>query len=80
MVAATTRLGNEGMSTDVEEHTTCCFAVQDKVWVDGPDSSRWEIYTVLDDAPLDSGIAGDGQCCGAKSSASTLTVAERSCC
>jgi len=33
--------------TDIEEKTTCCFAVQDKVWVDGPDSSRWEVYTVL---------------------------------
>ena len=29
---------------------SCCFAVQDKVWVDGPDGEPWEIYTVLADA------------------------------
>ncbi len=33
----------------VEESGTCCFARQDKVWVDGPDGS-WEIYTVLEDS------------------------------
>src|SRR5271168_2551516 len=31
VVAATTRLSNEGMSTDIEESTTCCYAVQNKV-------------------------------------------------
>ena len=33
----------------VEESGTCCFAKQDKVWIDGPDGA-WEIYTVLEDA------------------------------
>jgi hypothetical protein len=42
---------------------TCCFAVQDKVWVDGPDHEPWEIYTVLADADTES-IAGDAACCG----------------
>ena len=51
--AATARLAGEGFATDVEESTTCCFAVQDKVWVDGPDHSRWEVYAVLADAPAD---------------------------
>jgi catechol 2,3-dioxygenase-like lactoylglutathione lyase family enzyme len=46
------RLQAEGMATDIEEHTTCCYAVQDKVWVDGPDSQRWEVYTVLADAAV----------------------------
>lgn len=49
---AITRLQGEGMDTLVEENTTCCFAVQDKVWVDGPDAEKWEIYTVLSDAPV----------------------------
>jgi len=47
---ATQRLSNEGLETKVEEETTCCFAVQDKVWVNGPDGEPWEIYTVLSDA------------------------------
>ncbi len=47
---AITRLSALGMETSVEENTTCCFAVQDKVWVQGPDSEPWEVYTVLADA------------------------------
>ncbi|MEZ5219186.1 MAG: hypothetical protein R2715_21985 [Ilumatobacteraceae bacterium] len=35
----------------MEEQTSCCFAVQDKVWVHGPELP-WEIYTVLGDAPV----------------------------
>lgn len=50
--SAVNRLQGEGMDTLVEENTTCCFAVQDKVWVDGPDDEKWEIYTVLSDAPV----------------------------
>ena len=42
------RLTGEGL-VPVEENGTCCFAKQDKVWVDGPDGS-WEIYTVLEDS------------------------------
>src|SRR6478735_4937120 len=42
------RLADEGVDS-LEESGTCCFAKQDKVWVDGPDGS-WEIYTVLSDS------------------------------
>ena len=44
------RLAAEGLSTEVQESTTCCFAVQDKVWVNDPDGAPWEYYTVLADA------------------------------
>jgi catechol 2,3-dioxygenase-like lactoylglutathione lyase family enzyme len=47
---ATQRISNEGLETKLEEETTCCFAVQDKVWVNGPDGEPWELYTVLSDA------------------------------
>lgn len=50
--AAIVRLQAAGLVTDVEEQTTCCFAVQDKVWVHGPDAEPWEVYTVLADAPV----------------------------
>ncbi len=63
VAAATGRLSNTGMETDVEEQTTCCFAVQDKVWVNDPDGAPWEVYTVLADAPAETGIAGEGTCC-----------------
>ena len=57
------RLSAEGLATEVQDQTTCCFAVQDKVWVNDPDGAPWEVYTVLADAPAESGIAGDGACC-----------------
>ena len=61
--AATVALADQGMATDVEEQTTCCYAVQDKVWVDGPDGARWEVYTVLADATGDEALGGDERCC-----------------
>jgi len=42
------RLTAGGVET-VEENGTCCFAKQEKVWVDGPDGA-WEFYTVLEDS------------------------------
>jgi catechol 2,3-dioxygenase-like lactoylglutathione lyase family enzyme len=47
------RLSSESMATEVHEHTTCCYALQDKVWVDDPDLVPWEIYTVLTDAEVE---------------------------
>lgn len=63
VVEATERLAGGGLDTSVQEGTTCCYAVQDKVWVNDPDGAPWEVYTVLADAPPESGIAGDGTCC-----------------
>jgi catechol 2,3-dioxygenase-like lactoylglutathione lyase family enzyme len=45
------RLAALGLPTRVEHETLCCYAVQDKVWVTGPDGLKWEVYTVLDDVP-----------------------------
>ncbi len=42
------RLRDEGVET-LDESGTCCFAEQDKVWVDAPDGA-WEIYAVLEDS------------------------------
>ncbi|GAC1406000.1 MAG: ArsI/CadI family heavy metal resistance metalloenzyme [Mycobacterium sp.] len=65
------RLSGEGLFTDEEIGTTCCFATQDKVWVTGPAGEKWEIYTVLADSAtfgsspqhLDPNKDG-GTCCG----------------
>ncbi len=48
---ATARLSALGLRTAVENDTTCCYAVQDKVWVHGPGAEPWEVYTVKADAP-----------------------------
>jgi len=49
---ATSRLAGAGLATEVEEDTTCCYAVQDKVWVHGPGSEPWEVYVVKADADV----------------------------
>jgi catechol 2,3-dioxygenase-like lactoylglutathione lyase family enzyme len=59
VTAAADRLSLAGLATEIEERTTCCFAVQDKVWVDGPDGSRWEVYKVLADSDGSEGVAGE---------------------
>jgi catechol 2,3-dioxygenase-like lactoylglutathione lyase family enzyme len=53
VAAATARLDGQGLATQAETNTTCCYAVQDKVWVTGPGRERWEVYTVLADARPD---------------------------
>ena len=46
------RLTGEGLFTQEQIGTTCCFATQDKVWVTGPAGEQWEVYTVLADAEV----------------------------
>ena len=53
--AAQVRLAGEGLATATEDEVACCYALQDKVWVDGPDGQPWEIYTVLDDVEMPNG-------------------------
>ena len=43
------RLNEMGLEPP-QEQTTCCYAVQDKVWVTDPDGAPWEVYAVLADA------------------------------
>jgi catechol 2,3-dioxygenase-like lactoylglutathione lyase family enzyme len=50
--AEQTRLAGAGLASTDERATTCCYAKQDKFWVQGtPDGELWEIYTVLEDSP-----------------------------
>lgn len=64
------RLTDEGMFTEEEIGTTCCFATQDKVWVTGPAGEKWEVYTVLadsetfgTDSPALDATGSGGACC-----------------
>jgi lactoylglutathione lyase len=78
------RLSGEGLFTDEEMGTTCCFATQDKVWVTGPAGERWEVYTVLADSDtfgagpqtlIDAGQAPEGGVCCATASNDPSTPA-----
>ena len=49
--ATQTRLAAAGLASVDERDSTCCYATQDKFWVEGaPDGERWEVYTVLADS------------------------------
>ncbi|MDH6117715.1 ArsI/CadI family heavy metal resistance metalloenzyme [Kitasatospora sp. GAS204B] len=50
VTAATDRLSEAGLATFEENNTSCCYAVQDKVWVHGPGKEPWEVYVVKADA------------------------------
>lgn len=56
---ATSRLRDEGLQTAVEDEVSCCYAVQDKVWVHDQDGAPWEVYTVLTDSEMNERVA----CC-----------------
>ena len=85
VMAANRRLAAEGLATDLEENTSCCYAVQDKVWVHGPDAEPWEVYTVLADAPAMRKIpveGGESACCAPAAEAVDVAAASTvtSCC
>lgn len=50
VTAATDRLTEAGLITLSENDTSCCYALQDKVWVRGPGDERWEVYVVKGDS------------------------------
>jgi catechol 2,3-dioxygenase-like lactoylglutathione lyase family enzyme len=61
VAAANVRLTDQDMVTATEDNVTCCYAVQDKVWVDDPDGVQWEVYTVLADVEMPE--ADVARCC-----------------
>lgn len=67
VLAAKQRFVEAGLATFDEDNVTCCYAVQDKVWVTDPDGSSWEVFVVTGaDAP--------------EHSANQLTDAAQTCC
>jgi catechol 2,3-dioxygenase-like lactoylglutathione lyase family enzyme len=78
--AEQTRLAAAGFASIDERGTTCCYAKQDKFWVqDAPNGERWEIYTVLADAPTMGCAPGDGPGC-VDAAADRPATAATSCC
>jgi catechol 2,3-dioxygenase-like lactoylglutathione lyase family enzyme len=59
---ATQRLAAAGLATLEENDTSCCYALQDKVWVTGPGAEPWEVYVVKGEAD-NLGKADESVCC-----------------
>jgi len=38
-----------GLYTRDEMDTNCCYAIQDKTWVNDPDGNEWEVFVVKED-------------------------------
>ena len=53
VAAARERFAEAGLASFDENDTTCCYALQDKVWVHDPAGAPWEVYTVKDENPAD---------------------------
>jgi catechol 2,3-dioxygenase-like lactoylglutathione lyase family enzyme len=63
--AEQSRLAEAGLAASEQSETTCCYAAQDKFWVQGaPDGEAWEIYTVLADSPTFYAEGHGEACCG----------------
>jgi catechol 2,3-dioxygenase-like lactoylglutathione lyase family enzyme len=79
------RLAASGLVLVDERDTTCCYATQDKFWVEGaPDGERWEVYTVLADSPTFVAEVEGSTCCGSASVAGSTvgaaTATTSTCC
>jgi len=69
----------EGGVESLEESGTCCFATQDKVWVDAPDGA-WEIYAVLEDSDSFGQSSTKVDDAGASLCCASVPEAEARCC
>ncbi|MEU6114336.1 ArsI/CadI family heavy metal resistance metalloenzyme [Streptomyces sp. NPDC047117] len=73
VAAATARLKDAGLATFEENDTSCCYALQDKVWATGPGKEPWEVYVVKADADQlgKSPTLDNDACCGNETSPMT---------
>jgi catechol 2,3-dioxygenase-like lactoylglutathione lyase family enzyme len=78
------RLASVGLASVDERESTCCYARQNKFWVQGaPDGERWEIYTVLEDSPTPRGEQGSQDpagCCGTGQMEGQADSCDATCC
>jgi catechol 2,3-dioxygenase-like lactoylglutathione lyase family enzyme len=78
--AATARLSEAGLATDVENDTACCYALQDKVWVHGPGREPWEVYVVKADADTLAKRQGSTCCAGPEEADTQRPATVGGCC
>ena len=81
--AVQARLTGSGVASADERDTTCCYARQDKFWVEGvPDGASWEVYTVLADSQTFYSEDSDGAACcgGAASETGDAATSTAKCC
>jgi catechol 2,3-dioxygenase-like lactoylglutathione lyase family enzyme len=58
-----------GLAARDEMKTNCCYAIQDKTWVEDPDGNQWEAFAVLED-----NLTESSACCGTASAGQNLVT------
>lgn len=84
------KLTEVGLVKLVESDTNCCFARQDKVWVQDPDGNSWEIFYVHEQLEVSGELnkANNSACCtpsfskeeSSCSPTTTISTAKSTCC
>ena len=67
-----------GLVTRDEMQTNCCYARQDKTWVDDPDGNEWEVFVVLEDNLPETAVSAspkEASCCAAQPSPVSISCA-----
>ena len=67
------RWADAGLITRDEMQTNCCYATQDKTWVQDPDGNEWEVFVVLKD-----NLETSSLCC-ATSEPQTVNIGRDAC-
>src|SRR5580658_7615561 len=80
VAGAWTRFKEAGLKTLTEDDTECCYALQDKVWVEDPDGNSWEVFVVKGDVTVMETPMTKGGCCVPKVSSAETTKAGGGCC
>jgi extradiol dioxygenase family protein len=57
------RMEDAGYSTVDEDNTVCCYALQDKFWLNDPSDYRWEVYMVKADTEEEGHPSLPEACC-----------------
>ncbi|MEU6503019.1 ArsI/CadI family heavy metal resistance metalloenzyme [Streptomyces californicus] len=84
VTVAADRLKDAGLATFEENDTSCCYALQDKVWVHGPGREPWEVYVVKADADTlgrsaRTEVDAEADCCATETPANKAPATGGSC-
>lgn len=80
VASAWARFTKAGLATKTETSTACCYALQDKVWVEDPDGNAWEVFVVKGDADVMQPDAGLSGCCAPQVGSETKQRSGGGCC
>ena len=80
VLAMRDKWADSGLTTRDEMQTNCCYATQDKTWVQDPDGNEWEVFVVHQDnlpetAPCECGV----DAVGANSEVEPVAIASACC-